>query len=109
MREKYLPIGSVVMLKGGEKKVMIVSYLIFSTGKSKTKTMYDYGGCVYPEGIIDSRVGVGFNHSDIAEILHVGYEDDEEKEMSKLLKENAEKVKEEYLKTLENSEEKEEK
>lgn len=105
MREKYLPIGSVVMLKGGEKKVMIVSYLIFPSGNSKTKTMYDYGGCVYPEGIIDSRVGVGFNHDQIAEILHVGYEDDEEKEMIKLLKENAETVKEEYYKNVENNKE----
>lgn len=108
MREKFLPIGSVVMLKGGEKKVMIVSYLIFPSANSKTKNMFDYGGCVYPEGIIDSRVGVGFNHSEIAEILHVGYEDDEEKEMAKLLKENAEKVKEEYFKNIENGETKEE-
>lgn len=98
MKDKYLPIGSVVMLHGGEKKVMIVSYLIFPSGDSDTKSIYDYGGCVYPEGIIDSKVGIGFNHADIAEVLHIGYKDDEQQEMNRLLKENAEKVKDEFLK-----------
>ena len=29
-KDKYLPVGTVVLLKGGNKRVMITSYLIFS-------------------------------------------------------------------------------
>ena len=31
--EKFLPVGSVVLLKGGKKELMITSYLIFPTGE----------------------------------------------------------------------------
>ncbi len=77
-KEKYLPIGTVVLLKGGNKKVMILSYLIFSNGDDKDKKMYDYGGCMFPEGVMDSNTGIGFNHTDIEKIVHLGLEEDKE-------------------------------
>ena len=40
--------------------------------------MYDYGGCIFPEGVLDSKTAVGFNHSDIEKIIHMGLEDDKE-------------------------------
>ena len=49
MKEKFLPIGTVVLLKDATKKVMITSYLIFAKGDQEEKNMYDYGGCPYPE------------------------------------------------------------
>jgi len=100
-KEKYLPVGTVVLLKGGNKKVMITSYLIFSTGDEKDKKMYDYGACRYPEGLIDSSAGIGFNHEDIEKIIHLGLEDDEEyKTLNTSLKQYGETLKEEFLKTL---------
>ncbi|MBR4261452.1 MAG: DUF4176 domain-containing protein [Bacilli bacterium] len=100
-KEKYLPVGTVVLLKGGNKRVMITSYLIFSAGEEKDKKMYDYGGCRYPEGLIDSSTGIGFNHEDIEKIIHLGLEDDEEyKTLNDSLKQYGETLKEEFLKTI---------
>lgn len=97
MKEKYLPIGSVVLLKNGTKKLMISSYLIFSAGEEKEKKMFDYGGCPFPEGIIESEYAIGFNHEDIAEVIHVGLEDDEQKKLNDVLNKTAEDIKKNFM------------
>ena len=51
MKERFLPIGTVVLLKGGKKEIMITSYCIFPTnteikdGKEEKaqRKMYEYG------------------------------------------------------------------
>ena len=91
MNEKYLPIGTVVLLKGAEKKVMITSYLIFTNGEDKK--MFDYGGCTYPEGVIESNYTVGFNHNEIDKVIHLGYIDDEQKTLNKTLLDSEEELK----------------
>lgn len=48
--EGTLPIGSVVLLKNGTKRVMILGYLRYRAG-DQTR-IYDYCGCTYPEGFI---------------------------------------------------------
>jgi hypothetical protein len=94
MKDKYLPIGTIVLLKGGTKKVMITSYLIFSNGtKDKEKKMFDYGGCPYPEGIIESSYAVGFDHSQIDKIIHLGYEDDDHKTLNEALQKTGDEIK----------------
>ena len=45
--EKYLPIGTVVMLKGGEKRAMITGFC--SVSEDDPEKIYDYNGCLYPE------------------------------------------------------------
>lgn len=101
MKEKFLPIGTVVKLNGGDKKAMILSYLIFPTGAQEIKDMYDYGGCAFPEGVLDSKTAIGFNHSDIAEIVHMGLEDDEDyKKLNDILKKNSDTLKREFAKTI---------
>ena len=94
MRERFLPIGSVVLLKGAKKALMVTSYCIFPTGtqieKDGTeveaeKKIYEYGGCTYPEGIVESNTVHAFNHADIEKILHIGYETDEYKEFTQIL------------------------
>ncbi len=93
MNSKYLPIGTVVLLKNGNKKVMITSYLVFSTGNnSEEKKMYDYGSCTFPEGIIDSNYAVGFNHDDIEKIIHLGLIDDDQKQFNELLNQTTEDI-----------------
>lgn len=88
--EKFLPVGSVVLLKGGKKELMITSYLIFPTGElvvdgkkeNPEGKMYDYGACTYPEGIINSDQIFGFNHDQIEKVCYLGYETDEHKKYS---------------------------
>ena len=99
-KERFLPIGSVVLLKEATKPVMITSYSIFGNanttdGKTERK-MYEYGGCIYPEGILDSNVSCAFDHDQIVEILHVGYETDRQKNLSTILNKGYEKYKEKY-------------
>lgn len=83
--EKFLPIGTVVMLKGGSKRAMITGFCIVPN-EDKTK-LYDYSGCLYPEGIVKSSQVLLFNHEQIEEVYHLGLVDDEEKEFKKKLNE----------------------
>ena len=87
--EKYLPIGTVVMLKGGSKRVMIVGFCC-SDNKDATK-IYDYSGCLYPEGTISSDKMLLFNHNQIDKIYNLGLVDEEEKQFKEKLKEFLEK------------------
>ncbi len=98
MKEKFLPIGTVVLLKGGEKTLMITSYLIFANGQDGKKKMFDYGACAFPEGIIESNYAVGFNHDQISEIVHMGLENDIQKSLNALLNETYDKVRAEFEK-----------
>ena len=45
-----LPIGSVVTLKEGKKKLMIIGRI---QENEKSKKLYDYAGCQWPEGYKD--------------------------------------------------------
>lgn len=81
--EKYLPVGTVVLLKEGEKKVMITGFC--TSGKDNLDKIFDYSGCLYPEGIISSDTTLLFNHNQIDKIYFVGYRDQEEVEFKKKL------------------------
>jgi len=87
IKERFLPIGTVVLLKDGNKKVMITSYMIYPTGADENKNMYDYGGCMFPEGVMDSKTGIGFNHDQIEQVVHYGLEDEEFNELNDTMKE----------------------
>ena len=71
---QLLPIGSVVLLKCGRKKVMI--YGVKQTDKS-SGIEYDYISVLYPEGNMGEAGQFLFNHSDIDEIYFRGCEDEE--------------------------------
>lgn len=73
-----LPVGSVVLLKEGEKRLMITGILqIDDEGKGDS---YDYLGVLYPEGYIGEEAQYLFNHVDIEKISFRGYEDAERDE-----------------------------
>ena len=78
MRGKYLPIGTVVLLKGGKKRAMITGFC--SIAQENQEKIYDYSGCVYPEGYLSSNQVCLFDHDQIEKIFFVGYEDEEEKD-----------------------------
>ena len=81
--KKYLPIGSVVILKNGKKRLMITGYAQIDIVK-KDK-VYDYMGCLFPEGVISTENNMLFNHTDIQQIFCIGYQDEEQKEWNKKL------------------------
>lgn len=71
----YLPIGSVVLLKNGKKRVMVYGRKIRAGGEDK---VYDYLGCLYPEGALNSKDVVLFDHSQIQMVYFIGFQDLEE-------------------------------
>ena len=73
--EKYLPLGSVVLLKNATKRIMIIGYA--ATAKENPDKVWDYVGCVYPEGQLSSEKSLLLMHEDIAQIYAIGYSDDE--------------------------------
>ena len=82
--EGFLPIGTVVMLKGGRKRVMITGFLTY--GNDEKDKLYDYNGCMYPEGVISSTTTLLFNHDQIEKVYYTGLIDEEEKEFKEKLK-----------------------
>ncbi len=81
--EKYLPIGSVVLLKGGEKKIMITGFASISPDTGDK--IFDYSGCIFPEGFISYNQVCVFDHSQIDKIFYKGLEDEEQKKFNDLL------------------------
>lgn len=72
---KMLPLGSVVILKGNVKKMMIIARLIALPVKGQVYR-FDYGACLYPEGMVGDRL-IYFNHEDIFKVVQEGYTDDD--------------------------------
>lgn len=81
--KKYLPLGSVVLMKDATKRVMITGYCVKSP-ESGDK-IWDYIGCLWPEGMISSDKNLLFDHKDISRIFAIGYSDDEQKKFMNLL------------------------
>src|SRR5690625_6042123 len=77
-----LPIGSIVYLKEGTNKLMILNRgpIIEMDGE---QTMFDYSGCFYPQGLVPENVFY-FNHENIDEVVFEGYKDGEEDRFQKL-------------------------
>ncbi|MEH7013499.1 DUF4176 domain-containing protein [Neobacillus niacini] len=78
--EKYLPIGSVVQLQGGTKRVMIYGR---NQQQIDTDQVWDYIACLYPEGNISEEYMYLFNHEQIDKVYFVGFQDEEEFEFRK--------------------------
>ena len=76
MNDRFLPIGTVVLLKGGKKRVMIIGFCAM-TDEKKNK-IFDYSGCIYPEGLMSSSQTCMFDHNQIEKIYFKGLVDEEE-------------------------------
>jgi hypothetical protein len=71
----FLPIGSVVLLKGGVKKIMVVGYMAID--QRNQEKIYDYCGCIYPEGLLKSDQALLFDRNQIESICFEGYKNEE--------------------------------
>ena len=75
----YLPLGSVVILKGGVQKVVVIARGLLSVATGK-EGYFDYGGCLYPQGLVGDQI-LYFNHRDIVKVVFSGFHDDDDKMM----------------------------
>lgn len=92
-----LPIGSIVYLKEGTNKLMILSRGSLIEETEGVPVLYDYTGCFYPQGVDPENVFY-FNQENIDEVVFEGYSDQDEKRFVKLLDEWKEKNKDQYKK-----------
>lgn len=76
----YIPLGSVVYLKGGIKKVLVVARAIRVANNGK-QYFFDYGGVLYPEGVSGDQMAY-FNNDDISSVFFRGCDDEENKGMT---------------------------
>lgn len=75
MKNSLLPIGSVVLLKDGQKRLMICGRVQTDVATGIT---YDYSACYYPDGIINSKELFMFNNENIQRLFFIGFQDGEE-------------------------------
>lgn len=76
MEERFLPVGSVVLLKGGQKRVMIIGFCVMA--KETEGKIFDYSGCLYPEGLMAANQTCMFDHDQIEKVFFKGFVDEEE-------------------------------
>ena len=78
MLNKYLPLGTVCLLKGAKTKVMIIGY---NKNNYKRHILYDYIACEYPNGISSKKDKMYFLHNKIDKVFFIGYNDSEQKKL----------------------------
>ena len=81
--KKYLPLGSVLLMKDAKKRVMITGYAV--KAPESGDRLWDYIGCLWPEGMIAPDKNLLFDHKDIQQIYAIGYSDDEQKKFMSVL------------------------
>lgn len=82
----FLPLGSVVLLTGGEKRLMIIGRKQVS---AESKKVFDYSAVLFPEGYLNAEQLYLFNAEDIAFVFQMGLLDSEEIAFQKILSESA--------------------
>ncbi len=80
-----LPIGSIVYLREGTNKIMILNRApILPSKENKEEGLwYDYSGCFYPQGLNPNNVFY-FNEENIDEVVFEGFKDDDEERFQKI-------------------------
>ena len=78
IKPKYLPVGTVVLLENGTKRVMINGFCTMDA--NKPDKIYDYSGELFPEGSLSSDQTLLFDHNQIVRVDHYGLDDQEEKD-----------------------------
>lgn len=89
--EKFLPIGTVVILKDAAKRIMITGFA--SVSPDTGDRIFDYSGCVFPEGFMSYNEVCVFDHNQIDKVFHKGLVDQEVTDFHKLLNEKLEELK----------------
>lgn len=72
--KKYLPIGSVVLLKDSKKRIMIVGV---KQKQADSEKVWDYSACLYPEGILNPDKLFLFDSEQIERLYFIGFQDGE--------------------------------
>lgn len=86
----YFPIGTMVVLKDSTAATMISGYL--AENETVPGYIWDYCGFMYPIGLQDENEVYTFDHTQIDQVLAIGYQDGEYFAFMNHLKEVSEKM-----------------
>lgn len=75
LKEDLLPIGSIVKLFQGNKYLMVMGRFHRNLEDGK---IFDYAGCLYPEGYQGGNSYYLFQHQQIEQIIFGGLQNEEE-------------------------------
>ncbi len=89
-RIDYLPLGSVVMLKKGLQKLLIIGRAI-NVNRNGKDYYFDYAAVLHPQGLINSEIAY-FNHEDVDKLFFTGYNDEGSREMTEIINDFIEKT-----------------
>jgi len=90
MKEEFLPLGSIVLLKEAKRYVVVIGYTVVEEG---SKDIWDYLGCAYPVGVVDPSKNLLFNKDQIKEVIFTGFRDEDGRKFRKKLAESLNKIK----------------
>lgn len=86
-----LPLGSVVQLKNGDVKLMIISRVPLYEQNGKIG-YFDYSACIFPTGQLEEKTYF-FNRENIEKVYFKGYVDKQEELFQEKYEENIKSVK----------------
>lgn len=89
-RTEYLPLGSVVMLKKGLQKLIIIGRAL-NVNKNGKDYYFDYAAVLHPQGLINNEIAY-FNHEDVDKLFFTGYNDEGSREMTDLINDYVQKT-----------------
>lgn len=91
INKHILPLGSVVLLKGGDIKLIIVGRAQLFNNEGAIG-YFDYSALGYPQGVIAESNFAFFNDEDIKKVLFEGYRDEQEVAFADSYEENIKNV-----------------
>ncbi len=86
-KDNMLTIGSMVILKGTDRPVMIVGFYQVAGNK-----LFDYSGVLYPLGLANDKRYLYFNSEDIDKVVHNGFSNEKDKEFKEKFTEAVDKA-----------------
>lgn len=92
----FFSLGTIIELNNGPK-VMIIGYYPLLIEKKK---IYDYLGCYYPYGVLDSSKSISFNQKDVKKVIWERKNDEEMESVFAKLKLFDENKKKELLQNI---------
>ena len=75
--DRPLPLGSIVRLRGGKLKLMVVSRGLRVPAANGKQYYFDYGAVAYPNGLITPDMAY-FQLESVDEVYHWGYSDEDD-------------------------------
>lgn len=75
--DRPLPLGSVVRLRGGKLKLMVIARALRVPAANGKQYYFDYGAVAYPNGLISTDMAY-FQLDAVEEVYHWGYSDEDD-------------------------------